>query len=414
MYMNITKEVSMKKTDKISSLMGSLIIAFMITLLLPSMANAKHHGSHGSKNHGSSDSCECSGGITSLTLRYNGTTNALVEIYGKKDEVIFSETLSPNEKFIISGTGKHGRLNNQIDLYVNDNYNTGIHTSCSKPIEVGMDFGNFTITDGYSRKGGQLCTVPQDTQVYGVVYEDVNENGLKDSNETGQAGIQVKICYTKSGNAGGHGSHNHGSKKHGSKKHGSKKHGSKKHGSNNHGGAQPIEACVVLTTDAQGNYSTNEVPEGSATVTVIEPTLPAGAELTAGENPNTITVEAHQNNDAREDGYTLPPEVGSIKFFIFEDVNENGAYDNEDKGIPNVSVTIVDSENNTHNVESNAMGMVLVDLLPLGTVNVTVDDNDTDLSGYIRTSGTSTVTAENLANETLMDNHGFVKISPTP
>ena len=165
---------------------------------------------------------------------------------------------------------------------------------------------------------------------------------------------------------------------------------------------------LTAQTNANGEYTKEGLVEGQATVEIDVTTLPANATLTVGTNPSPVTVIANQNEDAGVDGYTLPPEVGSIKFFIFYDVNENGTYDNEDTGIPNVSVTIVDSENNTQNVESNAMGMVLVDLLPLGTVNVTVDDNDTDLSGYIRTSGTSTVTAENLANETLMDNHGFI------
>jgi len=62
------------------------------------------------------------------------------------------------------------------------------------------------------RVGYVITPVP--TLVSGTVYEDSNGNGIKDSNEHGQAGVQVKICYTQQSN-NHHGSNHHGSNHHG-------------------------------------------------------------------------------------------------------------------------------------------------------------------------------------------------------
>ncbi len=59
-----------------------------------------------------------------------------------------------------------------------------------------MDFGIFTIADGASLNGGNLCVVDDisnNYNVYGTVYEDENGNQLQDINEKGAAGIQVNI-----------------------------------------------------------------------------------------------------------------------------------------------------------------------------------------------------------------------------
>jgi len=162
--------------------------------------------------------------------------------------------------------------------------------------------------DGY-------VVIPKATSVCGTVYEDTNGNGIKDSNEHGQANIQVKICYTKTIS---HGSHHHGSHHHGCNiswrchingfhvahwiGFGHWCNGCSSHGSHG-GGSQTSKVCVTLKTDNQGKYCTTKVPAGQATVTVIESTLPAGAKLTAGKNPNTITVKAHKDNAAGTDGY---------------------------------------------------------------------------------------------------------------
>jgi len=76
-----------------------------------------------------------------------------------KKDVLFQGTVSPVGTFSFSGTGKHGKLGKEIKISV-DGEETKIHTSCSKPISLGMTFGPFTVLEGQSLKGGPLCPIP--------------------------------------------------------------------------------------------------------------------------------------------------------------------------------------------------------------------------------------------------------------
>ena len=104
------------------------------------------------------DCGDCEGKVTNLTMTYDGDTDALITVKQKKDNVIvFNETVAAGEEFSFVGTDK-GTLGTEIYLSIDGDLNTAIHTSCSKPIYIGMTSGDFTIVDGYSKNGGQLCT----------------------------------------------------------------------------------------------------------------------------------------------------------------------------------------------------------------------------------------------------------------
>ncbi len=118
---------------------------------------------------GGDGSSECDGKITNLALEYQGSTEALVEIFakgkkrghgrhGRRGERLFSGQVSPGGSFSIAGNDKHGTVGTEITILVDGNPNTKIHTSCSRPIYIGMVSGDFEILDGYSRNGGQLPT----------------------------------------------------------------------------------------------------------------------------------------------------------------------------------------------------------------------------------------------------------------
>lgn len=105
------------------------------------------------------DDCDdCEGKVTKLSMTYDGSEEALITVKQKKDGVVvFNEMVGSGEEFSFVGTDK-GTLGTEIYLSVDGEENTAIHTSCSKPIYIGMSSGDFTITDGYSKNGGQLCT----------------------------------------------------------------------------------------------------------------------------------------------------------------------------------------------------------------------------------------------------------------
>ncbi|MFC2110852.1 HYR domain-containing protein [Bacteroidota bacterium] len=99
---------------------------------------------------------ECDGKMTDLTLRYDGNSPVVIKVKQKDGYIVFNNTVNPGENFSFTGTDK-GTLGTEITLYINNVENVRIHTSCSKPIGVGMAFGDFTVIAGISRNGGPLC-----------------------------------------------------------------------------------------------------------------------------------------------------------------------------------------------------------------------------------------------------------------
>jgi fimbrial isopeptide formation D2 family protein len=123
------------------------------------------------------------------------------------------------------------------------------------------------LTPGLDATGYLFGERGQVGSVVGRVFRDDNGNGSQGASEPGLAGVQVRITN----------------------------------------GA----FSQVVTTDANGNYRLDNVPVGTATVDVIDSTLPAGVTQTAGVDPSAVTVLLNQVNDAGADGYRLPPPVAT-------------------------------------------------------------------------------------------------------
>ncbi len=148
---------------------------------------------------------ECKGKVNQLTLRYTGTpAEVRIEQKGKKGErdrkaergekgkkgekrgrgkkrerhekgqrrekgrgisdgvVVFEGELEEGELFTFVGLDNKGTLGTEISLFIDDELDTKIHTSCSRPIYPGMTSGLFEVVEGYSLEGGLIC--PLDTE----------------------------------------------------------------------------------------------------------------------------------------------------------------------------------------------------------------------------------------------------------
>ncbi|MDF1544668.1 MAG: SdrD B-like domain-containing protein [bacterium] len=100
---------------------------------------------------------ECEGKVTELTLRYDGSmVDAHIVVGAKRQGIVFDGTVQPGESFSFVGSDRKGTLGTEISVYVNENLNTKIHTSCSQPIGPGLVSGDFTVMAGSSRNGGEL------------------------------------------------------------------------------------------------------------------------------------------------------------------------------------------------------------------------------------------------------------------
>jgi len=130
--------------------------------------------------------CGCEGKVTSLTLRYLGSATALIRVEEKKDHtVVFEGDVDPNMSFLFTGTDKHGTLGTEIEVYVNGDLQTKIHTSCSQPIGPGLIRGDFEVVDGASREFSLLCAV--DSPCGGTSMGDSDSDSGIDRNGDGDS-----------------------------------------------------------------------------------------------------------------------------------------------------------------------------------------------------------------------------------
>lgn len=106
----------------------------------------------------SDDDC-CEGKITTLKLE-NGGASGYILVTQKNGEVVFDEEVDHLGAFSFIGTDKE-TLGTEITITDSSGVETRIHTSCSNPIGIGSVFGNFTVLEGASLKGGALCPVDE-------------------------------------------------------------------------------------------------------------------------------------------------------------------------------------------------------------------------------------------------------------
>jgi gliding motility-associated-like protein len=98
----------------------------------------------------------CAGGISQLTLRYNGFLPALVLIRDNGG-AIFIETLQPSEVFTVSGQSNGRFAANQIYIFANGIFSAEIKVNCSLEFDPTASIGWFTIMGARSKDGGTLC-----------------------------------------------------------------------------------------------------------------------------------------------------------------------------------------------------------------------------------------------------------------
>ena len=95
-----------------------------------------------------------------LSLEYTGNLpTSLVRVEMKDGTVVFEGTVGSGQEFSFIGEDKKGTLGTNISIFINGVKNTDIHTSCSIDIGIGSTFGDFEVTAGSSRNGGNLCPI---------------------------------------------------------------------------------------------------------------------------------------------------------------------------------------------------------------------------------------------------------------
>ncbi|MBV1894349.1 MAG: carboxypeptidase regulatory-like domain-containing protein, partial [Ilumatobacteraceae bacterium] len=98
-----------------------------------------------------------------------------------------------------------------------------------------------------------------------------------------------------------------------------------------------VIGSLTDTTDASGNYLFAGHAPGIYTVTVNTATVPAGYNVTSGDDTRTTTLESNIDALDLDLGYASTASIGD---FVWEDVNGGGVQDGGEPGIAGVDVTI--------------------------------------------------------------------------
>ncbi|MGE8224980.1 MAG: SdrD B-like domain-containing protein [Stenotrophomonas sp.] len=205
--------------------------------------------------------------------------------------------------------------------------------------------------------------IPRSSAISGKVWEDTNNDGVVDPGEKGIAGVIVELEGTAIDGT-------------------------------------PITATV--TTDADGNYSFDELPPGTYTVT--EPNQPpgtldgktvpgstGGTATAPGTTPSKIsTIVVGVNETSKENNFGEVP-VGSIAGFVYNDSNDDGIKQNDEGGYAMIDVVLTGTDDlgNPVNVQgvTDAQGHYVFQNLRPGTYIVTEPNQPAETLNGLTTAG---------------------------
>ncbi|QDU63128.1 Serine-aspartate repeat-containing protein D precursor [Planctomycetes bacterium Pan216] len=141
------------------------------------------------------------------------------------------------------------------------------------------------------------------------VWYDLNGDGIQDTGEPGLAGITVDLVFTGFDGILGNAD----------------------------------DVLITTTTDANGNYSFENLPEGDYEITVDASDLPGGMTPTADTDDAAAVIDGIANITLATDrtdidfGFTG---TGSIGDFLWNDVNGDGIQDSGEPGLPGVTIDL--------------------------------------------------------------------------
>ena len=353
----------MKTTNKISSFIGGLVIAFAITLFMPSALQAKW-GNYGGGSSSSSKGNSCSSGKNPITWAKGSSSSSKgnSSSSGKND----LKKCYTYKKLAAKCLKTYYKCYN-YKYYKKYLYYMKKYKQCQANVTPECDKYK-SLADKYLaayNKCGYYCyyryyqyylnlykkceaNLDKTGKVCGSVFEDTNGNGVQDAGEPNYAGAKVNIT-------------------------------------------DETAVTVTATTDADGKYCQEGIEEGVATVVVDPASLPAGATITT-ENPTSITVVAEQANPAGADGFEPASTVGKVCGSVFEDTNGNGVQDAGEPNYAGAKVNITDETAVTVTATTDADGKYCQEGIEEGVATVVVDPASLPAGATITTENPTSIT----------------------
>ncbi|MCP4974753.1 MAG: hypothetical protein GY931_01210, partial [Maribacter sp.] len=162
----------------------------------------------------------CKGGLTNLTLKYNGSVAATIQVdeKGAKGKTVYGPTeVQPGGTFSFEGSkGDKKFEGNEITITIDGDVDLVLHTSCSVSVFLGSVFGSFTVMAGTSKDGGPLCQNPLPVEMTSfsvTISNNLAQLNWETATEINNYGFEIQRStettdWNKIGFVDGHGNSN--------------------------------------------------------------------------------------------------------------------------------------------------------------------------------------------------------------
>jgi uncharacterized repeat protein (TIGR01451 family) len=234
----------------------------------------------------------------------------------------------------------HSTTTNVDGLYLFENIHWGTYQvridSTTLPEDYGVlgdDFHDLTLNPGEDYLDADFPIAKKFSRIGDRVWWDKDNDSVQDAEEPGFAGVRVIM--------------------------------------------ETIDGTFDTTyTDDNGNYIFTDIPPTQARVFVDSTTIPRGYELTSGDNPSSF-IDLPPGTTRLDLDYGYHSFHGSIGDLVWYDLNKNGIPEEDEPGIPNITVYLFDQSNNTiSKTLTNEDGEYLFKYVPSGEYMVYPDRSD--------------------------------------
>jgi YVTN family beta-propeller protein len=297
-------------------------------------------------------------GLSNVTVNLTGAGQD--GVFGTGDDVTYPAQVT-------AGNGSYDFTNlppGNFRVDVNDSSlpSASILTTGNDPLTVTLttsqDYNNADF--GYQSQGS----------IGDLVWYDQDGDGVRDAGEPGLSGVTVRLSLSNG-------------------------------------------STITTTTTISGVYTFSVLPPGAYTVTVESGSLPAGLNLTTGNQPLLVNLAAGQAYTMADFGYTG---TGSIGETVWYDLDRDGLKDANEPGLAGVSVTLTwagpdglfgTADDTTSNQTTNNSGGYDFTGLPVGQYQITVNSGSAPGGTSLTTSGAYTITLSAGADDNSA-NFGFI------
>ncbi|MDM5179578.1 cadherin-like beta sandwich domain-containing protein [Massilia sp. DJPM01] len=193
--------------------------------------------------------------------------------------------------------------------------------SASAPLALAVGSNTITIVTT-AQDGSKISTTitvtraaPPSASLAGLVYNDSNHDGVKDGNESGLAGVTVKLGGTD---------------------------------------LDGVKVDLSTVSGADGRFAFETLKGGTYTLSEVQPSGKRDGKETAGNLGGTVDNSGFDDSAARNriahivvapgavgSGYLFGEQnIGTLQGFVYVDANDNGVKDNGETGLAGVRITL--------------------------------------------------------------------------